>query len=165
MMSPGRTRRFMRMTCVVVLGLAALYVAREIVLLVTGPAPFHQVYSRATDAQNAEVTRRLCLMLFAAPFVLAAIPWAAFPGRFLRHASRTIGLVAVCLLSGGLTGWVVLLFLPYGAGSSYEHASSEQRLHLDICRMGGAVFVVAGVLLVGAGLALRKPGTTTTERT
>jgi hypothetical protein len=148
---PKPKRSPLRWTALVVLCVALAYVGLEMALLVVEPAPYNQGYGRATDAQNASVTRRLALAVFAAPLLTVLTIYAVFPAKTFSTSSGLPKLIGAILLLSAFGSCAVGFSLPYGFGSGYEHASAAQHTHLNLTANGGILHLVLGLVLLFIG--------------
>src|SRR5947207_911853 len=124
--------------------------------LYRGPAPFRQFYAQATDAQNAPVTMRMMAALIGLPLAAMGVV-LALAGRHVRsNPKRWLRLLAGMCLLAALQAWLVRFSLPYGFGSSYDHASLPQLDHLSLSGNVGAyaVLLAAGMVV----LSIFMPG-------
>ncbi|MGH7133769.1 MAG: hypothetical protein ACREJO_17715 [Phycisphaerales bacterium] len=133
--------------------------AAALVNLYLGPAPFHQHYARATAAQNATVTTRMIAGLVGVPLGVICVTAALAGPHILSHPRRWLLVLAGLCLLGALQAWLVQLSLPYGFGSSYEHASPDQLVHLHLSGMVGTYAIALAAAL--AVLSILVPAPTT----
>lgn len=119
------------------------------------PAPFAQPYTKATAAQNAEITRQIAITVIAGPIALILTLLASWPMLTVTRA-RTCLVIGVVMLCTGIFGTALGWSLPYGFGSSYMHASDAQRLHMAIGMRSGAVFFAAGIVFVAISAVLKR---------
>lgn len=134
-------------------GIAALIVsAWNAWLLYTDAAPFRQPYRSATSQQNAAVLARMGVVLGGLPMSAAFLGLAWLRRPATRKWIAVVG--GACLLTS-VHAQSIAARLPYGFGSSYEHASPAQHTHLMLAQ----AVAIAGVVLAFAllGLAWRLP--------
>lgn len=140
------------------LGVALLFVVVwQTWLLYAHAAPFHQLYTAATEPQNRAVTWRILLAVAGPPIAVALLCVAGFTSPPTRGPRRRFAFTfaVVCLLSG-LHAAAIRWCLPYGFGSGYEHASDSQHLHLTIAGAGGLTALSLSVVLATLGFAARS---------
>lgn len=145
-----------RATALVAATVVLLISVWQIRLLYAEVAPFHQRYLVATPAQNASVTNRLYIAFVTLPLVavLLCIATGGVGAVWTRGGLRIVA--GACFVTG-LHGWFVWSRLPYGFGSSYEHASAAQHFHLKLATTTGvAGLLLAAVLLVSSFLLVSR---------
>lgn len=135
--------------------LALAFCAWHAIQLFAPPAPFAQLYTKATVAQNAEITRQMALTVIGGPIALIVTLLASWPVLTVTRA-RTCLVIGVVMLCAGIVGTALGWSFPYGFGSSYMHASDAQRLHMAIGMRSGAVFFAAGIVFIAIGAVLKR---------
>lgn len=136
-----------RVVLVPLLLVALVTVARQVRLFYADVAPFHQMYLLATPAQDAAVTKRLLMAHFLFPGLVLALLLVLAPSVVLRNARRFRRILGLFFLLAGLQGCATVARLPYGFGSSYEHASAAQHHHLALAGWTGILGIGIAVLL------------------
>jgi hypothetical protein len=142
MTGPAKSLRVLRIAMLLAVLAALIPVAVQVGLLYQEGADYEQ-----PPAESLLITRRLILALYALPALLAAASFLALPRLTCCNAVRCLRVLATLSLLTGMQGCVIVLSLPYGFGSGYEHASAEQWRHL---RMTG--YTGEGGVLLAVGL-------------
>jgi hypothetical protein len=136
--------------CQIAVLLAAL---GGLVLVANAVRPLYQegirFYQYQSSAESILVTRRLTMALWVLPALLGTIALAGLPW-LTRRAAVYLHVLAGLALAAGVQGCVIVLTLPYGFGSGYEHVSAEQSRHL---RMSGYTGLTGVLVAVGLWLA------------
>lgn len=154
--APAR-RNLPRHVIAIVAGAAVLLVSVwQISLLYTEAAPFHQRYAAATDVENIAVTRRIGIALLGPPVGVSLLCAAAMGSAIARSRRICLLAIAAALLLTALHGCYIRWHLPYGFGSSYEHASSDQRVHLALAGTGSIAAFGLAVVLLGLSIAIGR---------
>ncbi len=144
--SGGRSGPHTTLVVVVLAGILAAYGLWELVALYSGPAPFRQMYDEASGQQDQEVTRRLLVVLILVPIAIVAMGAGLAGKRIVLHPKKSLRALGLIFLLNGVHACGMCGSLPYGFGSSYQHASAEQMRHLDFTRY--TTFVSLGLALV-----------------
>jgi len=130
------------------LGAAALgYCAYEAWQLYTQPAPFHQMYYKATPQEDRAVTYRLFPALVGLPLAVIVTIVAIRAPRIRLDPRRWLRVLAWILLLTAFQGCTACARFPYGFGSSYEHATAAQHFHMAIAGRTASVALVLAVFL------------------
>lgn len=154
----GRSDARVRLVVAALAAILAAYCLWEVVALYAGPAPFRQIYNEASPDQDREVTRRLPVLLILAPAALIALGGALVGARATRHPKRWLRVLGLVFLLNGLHACGMCGFLPYGFGSSYEHASAEQMRHLTFTRYTAVVSVGLAIVAFAFSAGPRRRG-------
>lgn len=145
--SKGSGLTVLRMVLLAV-GLAGLlYCGMLSVRLYSDIAPFNQMYYDASPEQDRQVSVRLVAALVGLP-VSAVIVWVAGAwGLIFTRPRRWVGILALVLLAASVQACGACGSLPYGFGSSYEHATAEQHWHLKLSRWTAVVCLGAATVV------------------
>lgn len=142
----GRSGGGVRLAVVALAGILSAYCLWEVVALYAGPAPFKQMYYNASGEQNRVVTYRLPVALIVTPVAMIAMGAGLAGKRIVLHPKRWLRVLGFVFLFNAIHACGMCGSLPYGFGSSYEHASAEQLKHLQFTRY--TTFVSLGLAII-----------------